>query len=99
MNTELASTHMFVPALAQEIGLEEAVFLQQLHFAIKAQKPAKIAGWIRVRNLGQLSALTPYIPKERVRQLVVSLRGIGLIQTNPPKASTSEAAWYHVTQL
>lgn len=86
------------PTLAVALGLNEAIFFQQLHYWLKMPNAKQIDGQSWAYNtLAQWSAQFPFWSQTTLRRAILSLRKSGLVLTaNHNETGYDRTLWYTI---
>ncbi|MFC5846704.1 hypothetical protein [Deinococcus petrolearius] len=84
-----------LPTLAVKVGLNEAIFLQQLHYRLRESRMIEGRRWYS-RSMDEWCATFPFWSKRTVERIVTSLRNRDLIETTADynREPDDRTLWY-----
>lgn len=90
------SPFQFQPSLAAAVGLNEAIFLQQLHYWMMRATQHRDGRWWVYKTLDQWCAEFPWWSAPTIRRIIAKVEEMGLVQsTDSYNASWADRTkWY-----
>lgn len=89
-----------LPSLAIRIGLEEAIFLQQLYFYLNNPHNGRLIKgkrWI-YKTLNDWFKIFPFWSERTIRRLIGNLEGMHIIESCQPEGGLSRRKYYRINE-